>query len=160
MENHHDSAPLDPYCRALFDAVSSAVPTWIVARVEAVLADSSTGDHATVRARMDEIVDATMGHVRRELGALLALDVDEQRSNPLHVLRAATRHATAVMGDAGVAPVRRDEFDSSVMPDDVYAIGPLTWRDLSDEVHDAGIGWGAWKAATVLERRRSEGRIP
>jgi hypothetical protein len=46
------------------------------------------------------------------------------------------------------------------MPHDHYAVGPLTWKDLSEDVHDAGITWGAWKAATVLTRRRAEGKIP
>ena len=45
------------------------------------------------------------------------------------------------------------------MPDDVYAIGPLAWSDLGEEVHEAGITWGAWKAATVLVRRRAEGKV-
>jgi len=35
----------------------------------------------------------------------------------------------------------------------------LTWRDLGEEVHDAGISWGAWKAATILTRRRADGSI-
>jgi hypothetical protein len=26
-------------------------------------------------------------------------------------------------------------------------------------VHEAGITWGAWKAATVLTRRRAEGKV-
>ena len=37
-----------------------------------------------------------------------ARDVDEQRSNPLGVLRAATRFPTRVLRDAGAAEVRRD----------------------------------------------------
>ena len=45
------------------------------------------------------------------------------------------------------------------MPDDVYAIGPLAWIDMGDDVHEAGISWGAWKAATVLTRRRAEGKV-
>jgi hypothetical protein len=45
------------------------------------------------------------------------------------------------------------------MPDDMFALGPLTWRDLGDDVHDAGIEWGAWKAAMIISRRRDEGKL-
>jgi hypothetical protein len=30
---------------------------------------------------------------------------------------------------------------------------------MGDDVHEAGISWGAWKAATVLTRRRAEGKV-
>jgi hypothetical protein len=73
-------------------------------------------------------------------------------------LRRSTSFATAVLQEAQIPPVHRDEFDKSALPDDVYAIGPLTWRDLSEEVHEVGITWGAWKAATVIQRRRAEGK--
>lgn len=60
----------------------------------------------------------------------------------------------------GAEPARRDEYEVRAMPHDVFSIGPLTWRDLGEEVHDAGISWGAWKAATILTRRRADGSIP
>jgi len=67
--------------------------------------------------------------------------------------------ATALLIEAGIPPVRRDEFEVRSMPDDMFALGPLTWRDLGDDVHDAGIEWGAWKAAMIISRRRDEGKL-
>ena len=56
----------------------------------------------------------------------------------------------------GVPEPQRDEFERSAMPDDTYALGPVAWIDLGQEVHDAGIEWGAWKAAVIISRRRQE----
>ena len=95
--------------------------------------------------------------VGARLRALLAEDVDEQRTSPLSILRGAVRYPTEVLAAAGVPPVRRDEFAERAFPDDVYGLTPAAWRDLGDAVQDAGVVWGAWKAKTVLDRRRAEG---
>jgi hypothetical protein len=94
----------------------------------------------------------------RRLLVLLSTDVDEQRSNPLSVLRDAVAAPTAVLRDAGVPVVHRDEFAARHFPDDPYALGPAAWADVDPSLHEPGIAWGAWKAGTVLRRRRDEGR--
>lgn len=151
MGNSVDANTLEPYSAALLSAVEAAAPAWIRRRVTEI-AGSDTVD-------VEEVVARVVADMIDGLSALLARDVDEQRENPLHVLRRATRAASRALHEAGVAMPVRDEFETRAMPDDVFAIGPLTWRDLSDDVHDAGITWGAWKAATVLSRRRSEGKL-
>jgi hypothetical protein len=45
----------------------------------------------------------------------------------------------------------------SIHPDDHYAIAPATWTDVDESLREPGLVWGAWKAATVLARRRSDG---
>jgi len=97
--------------------------------------------------------------VRNELAAFPAVHVGQRRSTRLHIPRCASRLATELLDGAGAARPPRDEFETRAMPDDVFAVGPLAWVDLGDEVHEAGISWGAWKAATVLTRRRAEGKI-
>lgn len=151
MGNSVDTTTLEPYPAALMAAVENAAPQWIRRRLSEI-ADGAPVD-------IDGVVPRVVHDMTSELFALLQSDVDEQRDNPLHVLRRATRSASQALRAAGVAVPVRDEFEVRAMPDDIYAIGPLTWRDLSDEVHDAGISWGAWKAATVLSRRRGEGRL-
>jgi hypothetical protein len=151
MGNTVDASILEPYSAALMSAVEKAAPGWIRRRLSEI-AGATPVEIDTVAARVvEEMIDG--------LFALLQKDVDEQRDNPLHVLRRATGSASSALLAAGVAVPPRDEFEVRAMPDDIYAIGPLTWRDLSDDVHDAGITWGAWKAATVLSRRRSEGKL-
>ena len=71
---------------------------------------------------------------------------------------AAVRYPTAVLRDAGVPPVRRDEFKEQAFPDDVYDLVPATWRDVDPALQEPGIVWSAWRAKTVLDRRRAEGR--
>jgi hypothetical protein len=40
----------------------------------------------------------------------------------------------------------------------VYDLSPATWGDVDESLQEPGLIWGAWKAKTVLERRRAEGR--
>jgi hypothetical protein len=96
--------------------------------------------------------------VGAELRAFLALDVDDQRTNPLAILRDAVRYPTALLQEAGIPPVQRDEFKERAFPDDVYDLAPATWKDVDPALQEPGIIWGAWKAKTVLDRRRGEGR--
>lgn len=146
-----DIAELDSYAEALFRAVMAAIPQWLTQRLEEIATDHGLP--------VEDLIRDVSHRVRHDLLALLATDVDEQRENPLHVLRTCTSVVTAALASAGVPQPRRDEFERRAMPDDVYAIGPLTWRDLSEDVHEAGITWGAWKAATILTRRRAEGKV-
>ena len=158
MESGVDTPQLGPYSQALFDAVVTAVPVWITRRVHEIVQLASSGDKDAVMNEVAQVAHETQHVVSEQLMELLSQDVDAQRSNPLHILRRSTSVATAVLRSAHIPPVHRDEFDTSALPDDVYAIGPHTWRDLSEEVHEAGITWGAWKAATVIQRRRAEGK--
>ena len=151
MGNTVDTSTLEPYPAALMSAVDGAAPAWIRRRLVEIAGDAPLD--------VDEVAARVAGEMTQELFVLLKCDVDDQRENPLHVLRRATRAASHALRAAGVTAPVRDEFEARAMPDDVYAIGPLTWRDLSDDVHEAGISWGAWKAATVLARRREEGKL-
>ncbi len=150
---------LDPYPRDLYTAVISAVPSWVSRRILEISSHGGVSAGADLMGAIDEVIAVTLQQVSGDLLSLLATDVDKQRFNPLQVIREANVFANEALDVAGVPVPHRDEFDAQVMPRDIYAVGPLTWRDLSDEVHDAGINWGAWKAATVLTRRRAEGKL-
>ncbi|MGA1361385.1 MAG: hypothetical protein ACO36A_00520 [Ilumatobacteraceae bacterium] len=151
MDPQAPSTELDPRARALLDAVVRAHPAWLRARMKEIAGGARGADEATERA-----VAAASAWLPGALATLLATDPDEQRSNPLHVIRSASRFANAELAALGVAAPVRDEFDTRAMPDDTYALGPLAWIDLGQDVHGAGIEWGAWKAATVITRRRAE----
>lgn len=150
---------LDSYPRDLYNAVIAAVPSWISRRMLEISSQGGISAGADVMSSIDEVIQETLNQVSGDLFALLATDVDEQRFNPLQVIREANVFANQALMAADVPVPHRDAFDAQVMPHDTYAFGPLTWRDLSEDVHDAGISWGAWKAATVLTRRRNEGKI-
>jgi hypothetical protein len=148
-----------------------AVEGWILGRMQvlvgsselAVQGESAVNTESAVKGESADLIrnaaHSVAELVRTDLLALLSTDVDEQRMNPLHILRACVAPATSALHTLGVPKAARDQYEESAMPDDVYALGPLTWRDLGEDVHDAGINWGAYKAAVVLSRRRAEGKI-
>jgi hypothetical protein len=141
-------------------AVNNAVPAWISSRVSEIASSSCDVRSVEFTSALAEVVEKTFQEVSKNLFSLLATDVDAQQSNPLHILRTSTTSATQMLQGLRVPEVQRDEYEVRAMPDDVFAIGPLTWRDLGEDVHEAGISWGAWKAATILTRRRADGSIP
>ena len=120
---------------ALVDAVDVAIEGWVVAQA----AD------AAARCRHDIVP---------RLRALVVLDLDSQPTTPLEILRNAGSYPTAVLAAAGVAPIRRDDFDERRDPDDVYGVAPVAFADLGAAVGAAGIVWGAAKAHVHLARRR------
>ena len=137
----------------------ASVPQWIE-RVTLRACEGETVDKRdAVRAVMSQLQTNTRAFVQDQLGVLLSTDVDQQRTNPLEVLRASTRFASAALRNAGITAPTRDEFQQRLDPDDEYLLGPMSWMDLGEDVHEAGIEWGAWKAATVLTRRRAEGKL-
>lgn len=149
-----DAAQLAAVAAELADAVERALPAWVERSVAARL-DPLTPEARQAAAEAGRRAAEDVG---ARLRALLATDVDEQRSNPLAVLRAAVRYPTEVLRAAGVAPAARDEFAERAFPDDVYDLSPATWSDVDPALHEPGIVWGAAKAHVVLARRRREGR--
>ena len=98
-------------------------------------------------------------YVAGELLRELSKDVDEQRINPLQVLRNAVTFPTRVLQEFGVSPVVRDEMDARMMPDDVFGLSPAHWNDVHESLLEPGVIWGAAKAHRVLQRRREEGKL-
>src|SRR5215213_6484684 len=100
---------VEPHATALADAVVAALPGWVERSVVRVLAAWQN------RPPEEEVLAAARDAGRRaaaDVGgavrALLAADIDEQRSTPLALLRSAVRYPTEVLQAAGVPPVRRD----------------------------------------------------
>ena len=106
---------------------------------------------------LDRVVSTTATDVLAALERLLSTDVDEQRNNPLSLYRGAIDAPTALLRSHGVPEPHVDRFAADHFPDDPYQLGPATWNDIDDELQVPGLTWGAWKAMTVLQRRRDEG---
>jgi hypothetical protein len=160
LDDPGDAAALVRHAAALVDAVDAALVGW----VERVVVDRwrranggapATDDlRASARAAGERARDELVPHLR----ALVAADVDEQRTNPLAVLRRAVPAVTEVLEAAGVPPVARDAEAERLFPDDVYDLTPAAFADLDPSVHEPGLVWGAAKAHVILARRRREGR--
>lgn len=159
---HDDPADLEAlaaHARALLAAVDRSVALWVEQSVrERWEAWSEMPMPEALGAAAREAGARASAEVAPALAALLATDVDEQRNNPLAILRAASRFPTAVLSDAGVPVVARDADAVRIHPDDLYDLGPAAFADLGASVHEAGLVWGAAKAHVVLARRRGEGR--
>jgi hypothetical protein len=157
QDDPEDVAALGAVAAALADAVEAALPGW-VERCVTRLAGVYRGEvDAAVAAAAVAAGRRAAQEVGAELRALLATDVDEQRTNPLTVLRLAVRYPTQVLAAAGVPPVVRGAFEERAFPADVYDLAPATWSDLDPSLQEPGIVWGAAKAHVVLARRRREG---
>ena len=104
------------------------------------------------------VVQRASERILADLADLLATDVDDQRTNPLTVFRGAVGALTEFLRVQEIPPPPADRFLAERFPDDPYQLGPATWSDVDDELHMPGLIWGAWKAKTVLDRRREEGR--
>ena len=90
--------------------------------------------------------------VGTEVRALLAADIDEQRTTPLALLRSAVRYPTEVLQAAGVPPLNRDPIQIRLLPDDLYDLSPANFADVDPALAEPGMMWGAAKA--LAHRRR------
>ena len=136
---------MDEHAKALVEAIETALPGWVERSVRSRLADPDP--EAVAEAARRAVADVG-GAVR----ALLQRDIDEQATTPLSLLKGAVRYPTAVLRDAGVPPVDRDEVPARLFPDDVYDLAPVTWADVDPALAEAGLAWGASKAFAHLQR--------
>ena len=143
---------MDPEAEALAAAVEQALPGWVRRSVERILLAWAGEADPAVMARADEAGAAAVAEVGPQLRRLLATDVDRQWTNPLSLVRAAVRHPTAVLREAGVPEVVRDPFDEASFPDDVYGLTPFNFADVDPALQEVGIRWGAAKAQEHLAR--------
>jgi len=140
---------VEPHATALADAVEVALPGW-VERCVARRAGSPADPAVTAAAR--DAGRRAAGDIGAAVRALLALDIDEQRSTPLALLRGAVRYPTEVLRAAGVPPVERDPIQARLLPDDLYDLSPATFADVDPALAEPGLMWGAAKA--LAHRRR------
>jgi hypothetical protein len=157
--NPDDERALVTFGDALADAVQVALPGWAVRSVERIMLawqDGGPVDPA-VLANAASAGRRAATDVGAELRALLEVDIDRQRVNPLTVLRRAVRYPASVLAEAGVPPVVRDAQSERMFPDDAYGLSPATFADVDPSLHEPGIAWGAAKAHVHLARRREEG---
>lgn len=134
--------------RRLADAIEIALPGWVERSVAGRLPDAG----ASVRAAAAAAGVRAGSEVGAEVRALLELDVDQQRTTPLTLLRAAVRYPTEVLREASAPPVGRDREQERLFPDDVYDLTPATFADVDPALGDLGLAWGAAKAFTHLQR--------
>jgi len=141
---------------ALANALEAALPGWVARSVEGRWQDwkGATPLPPEVRAEAEKAGARAQSEVGQQLRTLFALDVDEQRVNPLDLVRRAVSYPAAVLRSAGVPEVVRDEFAERAFPDDVYGLAPASFADIDQSVYEPGLEWGAAKAHAHLTRRK------
>jgi hypothetical protein len=153
-----DEIRLSRYAADLADGVERVLPSWVEREVERL----SSAYHGRVDDDIARQAAEAGRRAQEEVGprvrALLERAVDEQRTNPLAIIREAVVYPTAVLRAAGVPPVVRDEMAEEHFPDDDYDLTPTRFADLDPDLHEPGLRWGAAKAFVFKERRRQEGK--
>jgi hypothetical protein len=145
---------VDDYARDLADAIVAAMPGWVSGAVERVLAQRSMAMTPGIQGASVAAGSLAQAETGAAIRALLAADIDDQRSTPLALLRQAVSYPTRVLVAAGAAPVARDPFAERTFPADVYDLTPASWADVDPALTDLGIAWGAAKA---FEHKRRHG---
>ena len=145
---------MDEYSARLLTAVDGVFDAWIARLVSTAMATAGRAEPTAeqVRTVTEEARNIGMTGLRD----LLSVDAEQQRSNPLAVLRSATQPVSRFLEDEGCTPVERDEFSRRSFPDDMFGLAPATWADLDPSLVEPGLEWGAWKAATIIGRRREQ----
>lgn len=141
----------------LLAAARRAIPGWLHRSVERAAARSGVAVSSLDRDELEVVVDRTSERILADLAELLASDIDDQRTNPLTIFRRGLGEITGFLRRHQVPAPPVDRFVAERFPDDPYQLGPATWADVDDDLHLPGLIWGAWKAKTVLDRRREEG---
>ena len=94
---------MNPYADELSAAVGPAVERWVRRSIDALLVAAAVDRTAAMADAIERAAVDARAHVAAELAEFLALDVDDQRTNPLAVLRSAVRFPTEVLREAGHA---------------------------------------------------------
>jgi hypothetical protein len=89
---------------ALADGVEAYLPSWVVGSVERIIAAWSGSVPPDVAEAAEEAARRASADVVPRVRALLAADVDEQRTTPLALVRRAVVYPTEVLRVAGVPP--------------------------------------------------------
>jgi hypothetical protein len=152
-----DEARLDEFARRLADGVDDALPGWVEGSVEALLVAYQGRADPKVMADARAAGIRARDEVGPRLRALLELDAEEQWTNPLAIVRRAVVFPTEVLRQAGVPGVVRDPTAETQFPDDDYDLTPTRFADLSAELHELSLEWGAAKAFVVTARHRELG---
>ena len=137
--------------RALAEGIAQALPEWVVSAVASRLPEMEPD----LRAAAMGAGEAAAADIGGEVARLLAADIDDQRENPLALLRRAVRYPTEVLIAAGVEPAERDDFAVERFPDDIYDLTPASFADIHPDLQTPGLEWGAAKA--FVYRRRHSG---
>jgi len=153
-----DFAALSEYAMTLADGVALALGPWVERCVRVTCENTGVMLTGALRQKAVEAGADAAAQIAPQVRSVLALDIDDQRVGPLELVRGAVRWPTAVLRDAGIPEVARDQSARTMFPDDVYDLTPGSFRDIDPALHEPGLVWGAAKAHVHLSRRKAAGQ--
>lgn len=136
------------YGERLAAAVTADIGPWLREVVAKRIADP--GADTELQALLRSVERETI----RAITELVTADVDAALSGPLERIRRSIHPLTEALDERGVQAPVRNSLDVEMRPDDRHGLGPMNYLDISQEVHEAGITWGAAKAHLHMKRRR------
>lgn len=134
------------YGEQLRKTVSVVLEPWLAAQIH--------GRHGIDPRELEAEIRSVVADADARLEELIYADVETPLSGPLERIRGAVEQLAPALLGLGAVPPTRDPFDVQIRPDDQFALGPLTFADLGEDVHQAGITWGAAKAYLHNVRRK------
>lgn len=143
---------MDEQARALIDGIDARLAGWVERSVERVLTAHRGSVDPEAMAEARRAGERARAHIVPRVRALVMADIDEQRANPLSILRQAVPYPTEVLRQAGVPPVERDRFAAERFPDDDYDLTPASFADIHPSLLEPGVAWGAAKAWAHKQR--------
>lgn len=143
-----DDEKFHEYGQRLLETISNSIRGWLHATMS-----NRLGEDASEYDLRDALEQVALD-VEQSIAVLVNADIDEPLSGPLERIRRAVEPLNDVLDELGAPQRPRDPVEAAMRPADRHALGPMTFRDLDDDVHDAGIAWGAAKAHLHLQRRR------
>lgn len=156
--NPADVAILKSYALVLADGIEANIAGWVEASVERLMIAWRGSCPDDIRSAAREAGSRARADIAPQVRALLERDIDEQRHNPLAIVRRAVPYPTEVLRAAGVPDVVRDEQAEAHFPDDVYDLTPASFADVHPSLREPGLEWGAAKAHVHLARHRPSAR--
>lgn len=148
-----DEATLRSIAAELLAGIDASLDRWI----ERGLNERSAGQRGGLDAEViGDVVAKTRAIVMGDVERVLTADVDAGAGNPLAVLRDGVGPMTDALQAAGCEPATRDPFHQQAFPNDPYGLGPASFADVDEQLHELGLRWGAARAHIHLRRRREQ----
>lgn len=136
----------------LIQAVDAHLSEWLLTLVANRLGERNGG--AARENTIAQCITEVHRNIMDELTALIAQDVTDQRTTPLHIVRRNLAPLTRLLTDAGAPAPRRDPLRVEMSPHDYYDIEPARFDEIHPDLGSLALTWGAAKAMLVLDRRQ------
>ena len=148
---------MESIARELHQVSVAATPGWVKRCIGQLVTKQQINWPVMGDSWLELSVEQAVEFIDCELDNLLVTDIDQQRTTPLSIFRAAVQFPAELLNKIGADPVNTSDTVGWKDPSDHFGLTPGNLADISYEVSVAGARWGAAKAGLHLVRRQAEG---